>query len=330
MNVVQFSYPNQVLLNSTFQIQGMIAYSFPEVSGYSTETSSWIIVPVLYNSTYSLTPIRQAFVGIGNYAIVSGQGSKTFSIDVRAPPYPTTMNLTLYAMYQLVPAIPRLITQTWSYTHNANSWRNFNIKVSSTTSLVVVTNNSNMSLMVDGFQYHTNSTGALQLNVTGLTWHWVEVEATFNIGKGTREKFASWTDGTLNTEHSIYMDSMKSLTATYKTQYFLKIDGSTGSDWYDVSSVANITATNEIRVGRILTILGFREIFQGWTGDVESQNATLNIVMNEPHNLTAHWRLAFHPGFARLAIFAILVAVCVYIIYRTLRMRTANPEIERE
>lgn len=62
-----------------------------------------------------------------------------------------------------------------------------------------------------------------------------------------------------------------------------------GSGWYIAGSKANISV-EESAPDPYLWILGGKYVFEGWTGDVESTSAKLNLTVDSPKLIKARWR----------------------------------------
>jgi len=110
-------------------------------------------------------------------------------------------------------------------------------------------------------------------------------------GDGIRYVFQQWTvDSAPVTGNSveITMDSPHTVIAHYGTQYLLTASSDygivEGGGWYDVGSTATLSVTTEVD-----TSFGVKQVFQKWTGDMESSSATTAITMDSPHTLRAVW-----------------------------------------
>ena len=118
------------------------------------------------------------------------------------------------------------------------------------------------------------------------------VPLSISGGDGTRYVFQQWTiDSAPVTGNSveITMDSPHTVVAHYGTQYLLTASSDygivEGGGWYDVGSTATLSVTTEVD-----TSFGVKQVFQKWTGDMESSSATTAITMDSPHTLRAVWR----------------------------------------
>ncbi len=298
VNIIKVDYPIEVPINSTFRITVVVNYSLPELSGYSISTSKWLIAARLYNSTGGAPTLSaDTFVAASNVDQVSNRGTDILSISASAPSFRTALKFTIYAMYQSVSSFtassPLFAPKDsgWTYSRGPNSNVGFSVKVSETVSLRLTASDLQIPVVIDGAQgYDTDNAGHLTVNLTVLQWHLIGIPATINLGQGTRVVFVSWQDGTNSTGLPIYMKSDVSLNATYKIQYLLRVNDGQGSGWYDKASIANVNAVSEKRARGIMGLIGFKDVFRGWTGDIQSQNTTVTIIMDKPHQLTAQYQ----------------------------------------
>jgi hypothetical protein len=111
-------------------------------------------------------------------------------------------------------------------------------------------------------------------------------------GDGTRYILQQWmVDSTPASGNSIgiTMDTPHTIVAHYKTQYLLTASSNYGvvggGGWYDAGSTATLSVATEVE-----TSYGVKQVFQKWTGDMESTSATTAIKMDSPHTLMAVWR----------------------------------------
>jgi hypothetical protein len=111
-------------------------------------------------------------------------------------------------------------------------------------------------------------------------------------GEGTRYVFQQWTIDSVpasGTSVEITMDTPHTVVAHYKTQYLLTVSSDygivQGGGWYDAGSSATFSVTTEVD-----TSYGVRQVFEIWTGDVESTSASSTVTMNSPYAVTAVWR----------------------------------------
>jgi hypothetical protein len=137
------------------------------------------------------------------------------------------------------------------------------------------------------------------VSVTGAGWY--PSDASVTVGsvpltipgaEGTQYVFQGWTIDAVPASGntlSITMDKPHSVVAQYKTQYLLTVSseyGTTrGAGWYDAGSTATFSVTP-----RVDTSYGVSQVFDRWTGALESTQSTGTITMNSPSTVVAVWR----------------------------------------
>jgi len=116
---------------------------------------------------------------------------------------------------------------------------------------------------------------------------------TMQVNAGTKATFIGWTghaSGSTSTSNSILMDSPKTATATWRTQYYLTVNSAygstTGEGWYDSGSTVYAALT----AGKVSGGTGTQHVFAGWDGDASGSELTSNaITMSAPKTATANW-----------------------------------------
>jgi len=155
------------------------------------------------------------------------------------------------------------------------------------------------------------------------------VPSSISGGDGTRYVFQQWTiDSAPISGNSveITMDSPHTVVAHYGTQYLLTASSDygivEGGGWYNAGSTATLSVTTEVD-----TSFGVKQVFQKWTGDMESSSATTAITMDSPHTLRAVWRTDNTILYATIAL-AICAAFAVGIgltMFAILKLREPKP-----
>jgi len=133
-------------------------------------------------------------------------------------------------------------------------------------------------------------------SITGSGWYDANTIATFSItptseiGNDTRRYFTGWTGDLASTQSSITMtiDSAKSVSATWRTQYLLTVvspyGDPNGGDWYDSGALVNVSVRNLVDHGN-----GTRRVFKAWTGDTSATSSSTSITMDGPKEAFAQW-----------------------------------------
>ena len=120
---------------------------------------------------------------------------------------------------------------------------------------------------------------------------------TVSGGTGIRYVFTGWSGDASGTDlksNAITMNSAKTATANYKTQYYLGVVSSygtvSGMGWYDSGATAYATVTPLIVDGST----GVRYVFTNWSGNSSGTTSlTDTITMNAPKTATANYREQF-------------------------------------
>ena len=161
--------------------------------------------------------------------------------------------------------------------------------------LTVNTQRSNVSVNVNGFPFRTDSWGRLQVPISSGV-HTLQLEASIPADPGVRVAFGGWSDGSTSNPRQINVGGNVTLTAKFITQYLLTADSPfsnvSGTGWYDSGSTASISVEPEVNHWN-----GTRHIFTEWTGDSQSSNSSLSILMNSPKHLEAHYKKQYQVYF---------------------------------
>jgi len=321
-------YPTEVTINSTFQIFLTINFSMPSVAGYSMSTSKWFLQARAYNSSNPTHLLANS-----NLDLVSGQGSQTLDVTLRAPDTETILNITIFAMYQPTPSFqgPNLqytpLESSWRYTHAQSSFKTVSIAVSDEVALVLnVSPPIHVPVTIDGFEsYVTDNNGSLTVSLSGLRWHVIELPTLVQLGTSVRAIFVSWGDGYPFNVRDEYFTGSRELSVNYTTQYLLQVQGCQGSGWYVQGSAVTLTAMDEGADRWPLGYFGFRTVFQGWKGDVQSDNKTVRLLMDGPHQVACVTERQFRPPILRAAIMLSFVVVTFGILWKFARSRRRLP-----
>ncbi len=119
----------------------------------------------------------------------------------------------------------------------------------------------------------------------------ISAPETVPAGRDARYVFKGWSGDAQGSSPRMTVKVLgpMDIVAEWKLQYKVSLDtnlpevrGVYGEGWYDAGSRAVLRA-EEVVPGR----LGVRYVFVGWTGDVESPEATVTITVDSPKTLTA-------------------------------------------
>ena len=96
----------------------------------------------------------------------------------------------------------------------------------------------NSNLLLDGRAYTASSTGQLKIG-TSRGIHSIEVQENVNQDKA-HGAFIQWSDSTESASRTLSLEENTSLSAVYKTQYYLEVvspfASTRGTGWYDANS----------------------------------------------------------------------------------------------
>jgi len=132
----------------------------------------------------------------------------------------------------------------------------------------------------------------------GDAWYLSGRQAEFSVtpsivdhGNKTRRVFIGWSGDSTSKESSasLIIDSAKTVTANWKTQYYLTITSAygstTGAGWYDSGSTASFSVTTLVDHGNKT-----RRVFTSWTGDSTATTSEASVLINSPKTVTAGWK----------------------------------------
>jgi uncharacterized repeat protein (TIGR02543 family) len=133
---------------------------------------------------------------------------------------------------------------------------------------------------------------------SGATANAVLSSGTVSGGTGVQYVFTGWSDdasGTGLTSDIITMNSAKTATANWKTQYYLTVSSAYGTagggGWYDSGASASAIVTPLTVAGDA----GTQYVFTGWGGDASGTTSPSNaITMNGPKTATANWKTQYY------------------------------------
>jgi len=152
---------------------------------------------------------------------------------------------------------------------------------------------------------------------TPSSLHELQVNATLQIAPGVRYVFMQWSDGYNDTSRTVTVSQAVNYTATFKTQYELKVvsdfGNPAGEGWYDSGSSATLSVTSPVPTNDFMGALGGKYVFDHWSGDATDITPTASVTMDKPRTATAEWRTDYTMPYniigAILATIAIVAAL---------------------
>ena len=148
-------------------------------------------------------------------------------------------------------------------------------------------------LIVNGVNQSYVGVGEFQISLLPGS-NTLEIEPAIYVNPSSRWVFRQWGDGVTSNPRTVDVSSDMSLSADFTTQYLLSLEPNGGatspSGWYDPGTNATITATSPSNVVEKQS----RLIFANWSGDIQSNSPTITITMDQPHNVTANWKMQYY------------------------------------
>lgn len=169
----------------------------------------------------------------------------------------------------------------------------FSLRVSVDAILMLQTPPGNMSILLDGSPVAVDTAGIAEIAAVGGE-HELEAPTLVSVGSGTRMLFEAWSDGEKSTKRRLKLNDDVSLSAKYRVQNLLAVEGAEGcvqgGGWHDMNSVINLTVQPQCKVVDKKS----RLVFTQWSGDVENNLETASLTMDMPHRVRANWKTQFY------------------------------------
>jgi uncharacterized repeat protein (TIGR02543 family) len=149
-------------------------------------------------------------------------------------------------------------------------------------SCTVATSPSGLAVTVDGTSYPSPPQAFSW--VPGST-HTIGTSSPQNESSGTRQSFATWSDGGTQSHTITVPSSNVTYTANFTTQYSLAMNAGSGgtvspsgTNWYNNGQSVTLTATPNAGYG-----------FSSWSGDLSGSSNPISLTMNGPKSVTANF-----------------------------------------
>ena len=296
LRVASFLCPREVAPGAVFPISLDVEYAIRGLPDNVTIRSA------IYSGIIgSSAPVWQS-----NPTFVSDGGDKVWNLTLTAPTSAGLINLTAYAFF--------LVNGTWTFfDNNVNGpgFRQVTVRIAKTANLDVFVGIPEVNVSIANVTVKTLPNGDASTAVAVGSDPEVSVPAIIDLQNSTRIVFATWSDGVVQPQRHVRIDGDVTLKANYKTQYLLQVNSiSTYESWYDKGANATLSAPSSVPMNWPLSILGVREYFVGWTGDIDSSLTRLNITMDSPKNVNEQFSADYRP-LAIPSIFIVGAAVAV-------------------
>lgn len=163
----------------------------------------------------------------------------------------------------------------------------------------------------------------------------ISVAAILPFQNGTRLIFTGWQDGVNSTMRTLLLDGDTRLDGSYKVQYLLRINSIvpsySSSDWYDSGTILTLHSQNVIPLGGPLSFLGLHYAFRGWSGDIASNEMSINLTLDRPKVVNADFVIDYTPLVIPLIlVVGVLGGVALVLVSRRKGKRLVAEDVEVE
>jgi hypothetical protein len=146
-------------------------------------------------------------------------------------------------------------------------------------------------LWLDGFPFTVPNDGSLKVAVP-IGPLSVKIQDAVQVSNGVRKAFWKWNDGSQENPRKLQVEGTAVLAASYKQQYLVQVDGvpdsSNFTGWYDEGSRVELQVPTVVEYGN-----GTRNVFKGWSGDIQSDQTSVSIIADSPKRVEAKWQLQY-------------------------------------
>jgi hypothetical protein len=316
LQVESFQCPSVVSPNSTFQVALVVRYGLHGEPNNATIRASIYIGEVNFSS-----PVWQS-----DPESVSNGGDKVWNVTLLSPGTEGDYNLTAWAFY--------LEQGSWQFLNdsiNGPSYLQETLRVRKAASLDVDLGKPNVAVAFDNVTVETSRDGNAQLMILVGNNHIISVQPVVELQNSTRLVFSGWSDGINRTQRTVTLHGDMKLSGSYKTQYLLNVNSIipyySKSDWYNAGANVSLRVDDSIPMSGLLGSFGARSVFRNWSGDLESNSVSVNVVMDRPKTLDAN----FAGDYTSLVVPAIVaVGLIGGVVLVALRRRASTPAPEEE
>lgn len=206
--------------------------------------------------------------------ILDGSGSRTVTFDFVPSSNSSQLSLSILALGRVTSGFQLIAKPLIA-----------NIRILQTINVTLLSTAPNAVIVFDGAEYRTATNGVLQLE-TRPGEHTLQASPLTNLSSNTRIIFAGWEDGSTGPTRRLNLESNTTLSANYRTQYFVNVTSgygqATGSGWYDAGALAVVSVDRPL-------ISEPKAIFAHWAGDVNSNEARTVFTITSANTATAEW-----------------------------------------
>ena len=291
--IISMNYPHHVLSATVFPVTVVADYS----DKVGVDIGIWDVESGVVLQSISI-PLRDT-------------GSMTFTFNLTAPDETTEWRLL---------AITRIWWQNAWYQDPLEGSSSFTVDVSNTAPLTLASSGPPSLIALDGITYPVNATGPIDLSVTPGV-HRLAAMPMIPGGTGERFVFVGWSDGVASNPRLLVISNSASLTALYRTEYYLSVKSeyglSAGQGWYPAGSNPSFAVVPASSGQDWLGFLVGTYRFAGWSGDSGSRDRLASVIMDGPKNVEARWVPSGTA--ASLVIFSALMLGSLILLTRAIR-----------
>jgi len=303
LRVYSFQVPREVAPNSVFSATLDVEYDLHLRPNNATIRAA--IYKGNLNFSEALWQSSPVTVSLG--------GERIWNVSLTSPSTDGEFTLTAVAYF--------LDQGTWRFFNNSINGPGISqavIIVGKTASLDVSLGAVGVSVVVGNQTIATSSNGDAQTMLFVGNTYVVSVQPLVEFQNSTRLVFNGWNDGNNQTKRSVMLDGDVELVGSYKTQYLLRVNSpvSSYSEWYDAGSNAELHSPSSVPMNWPLGLLGLQYKFVGWTGDVSSRLADVNVTMNSPKTLNANFSADYSPLIMPVVIACGVTGAVAFLMFR--------------
>ena len=145
------------------------------------------------------------------------------------------------------------------------------------------------TILVDDFRFQREDDSGFKVVLT-------RGNHTLGVGNGTAENsgvrvgFSRWSDGDRSNPRTVRIESNATFTAEYSKEFLLTVESAykafTGG-WYREGQIVPVPQPLSLEEGEV------KYHFEGWSGDVKSDNSSAFVVMDSPKTIRASWTILY-------------------------------------
>jgi|GEM_PF-1730286 len=235
---------------------------------------------------------------------LEGNGSKSFLLNLRAPPEEGELKLEALLRYWYA--------ERWIY-ENESLHRTFSVRISGRESpeMTLKLPIKDVVIRINDAKIKTDTLGVAKIRTKPGRYR-VEVPQIINLTADSRLSFLKWSDGTTSNPLIFEINGDTALDAEYGTEYYLTVKSSLssiqGEGWYPVDFNATISVPRSVCGPADSWIVPEKYVFKSWRGYSGASASSTQIKMSSPKTVEAEWQIEQTPRLHVTAL--ILIVIC--------------------